>query len=92
MERNPTLKYINTFVKQELEYDREMENILLLAMSTQTEKSVSCGGSVQGKLPNISRNYEAAFDRIRNNYFAENSTYSNLHFNRRFRMDKRLFL
>nr|XP_029709624.1 uncharacterized protein LOC109399029 [Aedes albopictus] len=60
--------------------------------ASENEKPEQFGGSRPGKRPNINRFAEEGAVRLFNDYFAENSVYTDEQFERRFRMRRSLFL
>jgi hypothetical protein len=50
------------------------------------------GGSRPGRMPNLPRDFEAGYNRLFTDYFAENPVYPDHLFRRRFRMRRSLFL
>ena len=66
------------------------QDIILPLLMT---KPAPWGGSIRGKLPNKNRDFDDAFKRLIKDYFSGNdSVYDEVHFERRFRLSRSLFL
>lgn len=92
MDGNVQQQLIMAYLKRESEFDFEMNEVLAIAGVLQNGVQRVQGGSYPGKQPNINRGHEIAYEKIWDDYFADNCTYSDELFNRRFRMGKSLFL
>ncbi|KAE9043470.1 hypothetical protein PR003_g20690 [Phytophthora rubi] len=63
----------------------------LTAAALERPKKKRRGGSIPGKAANIDRGWEAADQRLYEDYFSPSPTYPEKLFRRRFRMSSRLF-
>jgi Plant transposon protein len=93
MENLEVFRQYSTFLKDIA--TEEEEELMLVAMAINMIKRLKRkkkrGGSRRGKRRNVNRDHQAGYQRLMNDYFGENPTYSNALFERRFRMSKEVF-
>jgi hypothetical protein len=68
------------------------DDVLMLMMQYKMNQKAGCGGSSFGKSSNRERDFEAAHQQIHDDYFKEDSLYTDEQFRRRYRMPRDLFL
>jgi hypothetical protein len=68
------------------------QEILRQERKRKQRKPPKRGGSRKGRAPNLRQDFEAGYQRLHQDYFAESAIYTDYQFCRRFRMQRGLFL